>query len=316
MKLIKRYQERLSSIPPPGCGCHPYLLAVANMGVMCRLNIERIFTDIRMSIPPGNRRVPDKEIMDAIRKAETDHGCGNSKTFKPKPSPAVRDGATALKNIIQQSQVSNEADLLELSPVRITGTPQEDMILFLESLFVPSALIFIGDRCEPGIFGKTIRTAAAWIDHFRNGGASAPHIIVNPLTGVPADKQSGDGVTLRGNANIASYLYCLVEYDNISRADQIKFWATAKLPIRALIDSGRKSVHAWLDISKLATVETPDQWQSEVKGYLYDRLLRPLGVDMACSNPARLSRLPGHYRNETGAWQRLLWLSPEGRPLS
>jgi hypothetical protein len=108
----------------------------------------------------------------------------------------------------------------------------------------------------------------------------------------------------------------MAEFDTLSREDQIRFWSAVKLPIVALIDSGRRSIHAWIDVQKLATVETSDQWETEIKGRLYDRLLTPLGVDGACSNPARLSRLPGHYREEKQAWQRLLWLSPEGRSIN
>jgi len=69
-------------------------------------------------------------------------------------------------------------------------------------------------------------------------------------------------------------------------------------------------------VSKLVRVETLEQWQAQIKTRLYDRILTPLGIDGACSNPARLSRLPGHFRSEKGAWQRLLWLSAEGRPIN
>jgi hypothetical protein len=83
----------------------------------------------------------------------------------------------------------------------------------------------------------------------------------------------------------------------------------------ALIDSAGKSIHAWLDVQKLAPVSTSEEWEKNIKNRLYDRLLTPLGVDGACSNPARLLRLPGHFREEKGKYQRLLWLSPEGRPI-
>lgn len=136
------------------------------------------------------------------------------------------------------------------------------------------------------------------------------------MNGIPAPTKSGDGVSLRGDGNIKEYRYCLVEFDNLSREDQIKFFCAVKLPIVALIDSGGKSIHAWLEVSKLEKIRTAEDWQTQIKGRLYDRLLTPLGVDGACSNPARLSRLPGHYREEKQACQRLLWLSPEGRPVS
>ena len=79
------------------------------------------------------------------------------------------------------------------------------------------------------------------------------------------------------------------------------------------IDSGGKSIHAWLRIN------LPDRaaWDKLVRYELYGetgRLTR-LGADRACCNPARLSRLPGHYRRDTaeapGRWQRLLYLNPD-----
>jgi hypothetical protein len=192
---------------------------------------------------------------------------------------------------------------------------QHDPVLLLETLYEKTELIWIGDRHEAGIIGKTIRPVADWINYFRDGRKTAPHIILNPLTGTPAPTKGGDKETLRGDGNIALYRYCLAEFDNLSRIDQIKFWSAVKLPVVCLIDSGGKSIHAWFDIKKLTDVSTPEQWQSEIKGRLYDRLLTPLGVDGACSNPARLSRLPGHFRTEKGNFQKLLWLSSEGKSI-
>lgn len=186
-----------------------------------------------------------------------------------------------------------------------------DAILLLETLFRPDDLLFIGERFD----ADTIKTAGEWIIHIKNGGNTGPHIIPNPLTGTPAPTKSGDKATLRGDGNIRSYRYCVAEFDALGREEQIRFWSAVKLPVVALIDSGGKSIHAWIDVQKLARVTTADEWQQQVKIRLYDQILNPLGVDAACSNPARLSRLPGHFRAETGAFQRLLWLSPEGRPI-
>jgi hypothetical protein len=191
-----------------------------------------------------------------------------------------------------------------------------DAILLLENLYNRADRLFIGERVQPGIIGDTIRTVGEWITFLQDGGKTGPHIIPNPLTGTPAPKKTGDGETYRGDGNISSYRYCLAEFDSLSREDQIKFWSSVKLPVVALIDSGGKSIHAWIDVQKLAKVDTPEQWATEIKGRLYDAILSPLGVDAACSNPARLSRLPGHNREEKQAWQRLLWLSPEGRSVS
>jgi hypothetical protein len=312
---LERYKEALKRIPPPGYGCHPTLLSVANYGVMAGLEGDRIFRDVRDCIPQGSRRVLDREITYAINKAMADHNSGTF-TPRPRPAPVVHDGKSTLKKIISQGKFLDESDLFENSPIRLRDLPLTDAILLLETIFDKDALIWIGERYDPGIIGETIRTAAEWIIYFLKGGVTASHIILNPLTGTPAPTKTGDKETFRGDGNIAVYRYCLVEFDDLSKEDQIRFWSAVKLPITALIDSGGKSIHAWLDVQKLAAVETQGQWQSEIKTRLYDRILAPLGVDPACSNPARLSRLPGHFRTEKQAFQKILWMAPTGRPIN
>lgn len=107
----------------------------------------------------------------------------------------------------------------------------------------------------------------------------------------------------------------MAEFDNLDRTEQIKFWSAVKLPIVALIDSGNKSIHGIIEVSKLAKIETSEQWDTQIKQRLYERILKPLGVDGACSNSARLSRLPGHFRSKKSSMQKILWLSSEGRQI-
>jgi hypothetical protein len=313
MKLLAHYQESLRSIPPSGCGCHPYLLAVSNYGIMSGLDAEQIFSDIRGAIPQGTRRISDREITDAINKAMQDHN-GVTFTPRPRPEPVVKDGKAALQKISDQGKISHEADLFEASPIRLWAEPKDDPALLLETLYESTDLIWIGERHDEGIIGKTIRTASDWITHFKNGGKSGPFIIPNPMTGQEGTTKTGEH-SLRSDNTVKAYRYSMVEFDGLSRENQIRFWSAVKLPIVALIDSGGKSIHALLKVSKLAQVETFDQWSTQIRGRLYERLLMPLGVDSSCSNPSRLSRLPGHFRTEKQAYQRLLWLSPEGRPI-
>jgi len=309
-----KYRDRLRSIPAPGGGgCHTAILGIANLGIMAGLNAETIFQDVRRAIPAGTRQIPDKEITDAINTALSDHN-GGTYSPRPRPAPAVKNGKSALQKIINQGKITTEVDLWEASPLRLWEEPQDDPMLLLSTLYDPTDFVWIGDRYDEGTVGKTIRTAKEWITYFRDGGKTAPHIILNPLNGAPAPKKVGEGETLRGDANIKKYRFCLVEFDDLSREDQIRFWSAVRLPVVCLIDSGGKSIHAWLDVQKLATVETSEQWDSEIKQNLYGRLLTPLGVDSACSNQSRLSRLPGHYRTEKSNYQKILWLAGrEGR---
>lgn len=312
MNLRERYKESLRNLPPPGHGCHPRLLAVADYGVIAGLTAAQIFDDLRRFTPAGNRRIHDQELTDAINKALSDHNGG---TFTPRPrlKPVVKDGKAALQKIISQGKTSDEADLSEISPIRLLEEPKDDPALLLENLYEPADLIWIGEWHQTGI--ETIRTAGEWVTYSRNGGKTARHIISNPMTGLESTTKDGRP-SYRCDNTVKTYKYCVVEFDNLSREDQIRFWSAVRLPVVCLIDSGGKSIHAWLDVQKLARFETFEQWTTYIKSRLYDRILTPMGVDGQCSNPSRLSRLPGHYREEKGAYQRLLWLSPEGRPIA
>jgi hypothetical protein len=307
----QRYYNALEQSPAPGqgLGCHNHLLKIANYGARAGIEPQTMFEDIRCHIPKGTRSVFDKEIQDAVNRAMTDYNGG---TFTPKARSVsiVKDGAAALRGIINQSPIKDEADVLEKSPIRLWGEPKDDTVLFLFTRFEQDDLIFIGDQYDDGILGDTIRTRDEWIVFFQTGWVTKPFIIINPLSGIPAPMKSNpDKASHRGDNNVIRYRYALVEFDNLSREDQLRFWTAAKLPIVALIDSGGKSIHAWLNVEKLAPVTTAEEWESNIKNRLYDRLLTPLGVDTGCSNPSRLSRLPGHFREEKSKYQRLLWLS-------
>lgn len=118
-----KYREKLQSIPAPGGGsCHTALLAVANYGILAGLTAERIFSDLRSAIPEGKRRISDHEITDAIRKAMQDHN-GGTFTPRPRPEPVVKDGKAVLQKIIGQGKITTEADLWEVSPIRLMEAP-------------------------------------------------------------------------------------------------------------------------------------------------------------------------------------------------
>lgn len=311
MGAVDRYNENLTNPQAPGTGCHSWIMSTANLGVIGSVDPGQIYADIRRTVPAGTRPIRDKEISDAINKAMTDHSKGTF-TPRPRPKPLVNDGKAALNKIIEAAIIKTEADLWEDSPVRLLDEPAGDAVLLLKNLYDESDFIWMADRHEAGT-PSTIRPVCEWISLIKAGGTMVPpFFIINPLTGMPAAKKSGDGITYRGDDNIKQFRYCMAEYDNLDREDQIKFWSACKLPIRALIDSGNKSIHAIIDIQKLANVQNLTDWSAHIKGRLYTQILVPMGVDAACSNPARLSRLPGHYREEKQAWQRLLWLSPRG----
>ncbi len=138
-------------------------------------------------------------------------------------------------------------------------------------------------------------------------------MIPNSLSGLPAPTADGAGMTLRGDACVARFRFAVVEFDGLSREDQLAFWWSVRLPVVVLVDSGGKSVHGWV---RVRDVRRAEDWSRVVESHLFGNLLKPLGVDGACRNESRLSRLPGHRRRETGNWQRLLYLAPHGKAVA
>ena len=106
----------------------------------------------------------------------------------------------------------------------------------------------------------------------------------------------------RRSDSVTSFRNALVEYDDISKDEQIERLLDSGLPILSMTDSGNKSVHAIVQVNA-----------SNVKDYkrkvsdLYKALDTKYGssCDQANKNPSRMTRLAGATRGE--AVQRLLY---------
>ena len=309
MNTQSKYQNAVNNLPTSGkgLGCHQALLGAANHGVYAGIDPQQIHDDLRRHIH-GTRRVPDREIKAAVQKAMSDKGKVVHYDFKKQKWKPAFDGVEIRNKIIALGAGKTEADIWGISPIRIDWQPEEDPLYLLKYLYQPDDLLFIGERYSPGIMNKTIRTSLSWVEHFQAGGKTSPHIIPNLLSGQEAPTQD-EKPSLRADACVKSFRFAVVEFDDLSQEDQLAFWWAVNLPVVALIDSGNQSIHGWV---KIDNVENAEEWTAKVENHLFKQLLIPLGVDGACRNEARLSRLPGHQR-DNGRMQRLLYLAPEGR---
>jgi hypothetical protein len=310
--LLDRYRAKLAGLPASGGGgCHPALLGVATLGVMAGVDPESIFRDLRQQVH-GPRLVSDREIQDAIDKAQREHVPGLDTGPATAAVVLTFDASAALRRIVAQGRGVCDADISRRSPVPIEWEASEDALRVIETLYQPSDVLFIGlSQCRSAP-GQNLRTAAEWVECFRRTppGCDQPHIMPNPLTGQAGPTADGAGQTLRGDSCIAQYRFAVVEFDALPRDEQLAFWWAARLPVVLLVDSGGKSVHGWV---RVRDVTCAAEWGRSIEQHLFRDLLQPLGVDPACKNESRLSRLPGHQRKETGRWQRLLYLAPEGK---
>ncbi len=174
-------------------------------------------------------------------------------------------------------------------------------------MYAPEDRLFIGSRHVAG--AEHVQSVSEWIKRFERGTTIPEHIIPNPLTGEPGQTKSGRP-SYRADSCVARFRFAVVEFDAMSREQQIQFWAGVPLPIVALLDSGGKSVHGWIRIE----AATADEWTRRVENKLFD-LLTTVGADAACKNEARLSRMPGHFRTGKERSQRVLYLNPAGGPV-
>ena len=67
MSAETRYEDALRNLPPPGNGCHTALMSVATLGAMCGYDEAKIRLDIKANMKPGNRKVPEDELFEALR---------------------------------------------------------------------------------------------------------------------------------------------------------------------------------------------------------------------------------------------------------
>lgn len=128
---------------------------------------------------------------------------------------------------------------------------------------------------------------------FDQCGPDGKWVKLNPL--------NGGGLTA---ANVVSYRYTLIEFDEGDLGAQRAVLEGLHLPIAAMVYSGGKSIHA------IVKVDAPslEQYERRVK-FIHD-ILKECGVrpDPACTNPDRYTRLPGFWRGTERKGQALLAL--------
>ena len=300
------YIQKLHSIPAPGKGCHTALLGVANCGIREGIPAEQILADIRQHIPNGTRHVPDGEIYAAISKAKRDYIPYRSSSRKPfkKSVPKPKISSEYRDHLLGKGKGTEEVDFWEASPVRLFDTPEKDTVLLLQTLYELDDYLFIGTQ-----YDTKVRTIAQWIDLFKKHPTPLPFICPNPVDGQLHPTKSG-ALSYRCDAAIYKFKFTVLEFDTLPRDEQFAFWGEIlnELPVVALIDSGNKSLHAWI---RVPDVHTFDEWKIKIEQKFFEQCLKPLGIDTACKKPSHMSRLPGCIRKETVRWQRLLYLNPE-----
>jgi hypothetical protein len=305
---MDKFNELLKKLPKPGVGAnyHTFIYGLACRGHQAGLSDEAIFAEIRKHTPEGRRVISDREIEDAVQNSKA----AKDRLIQPYTGPRIRPDF--LGECLSNGTGATMADIAACSPVKLDWDDEEGWRA-LQYIYNDDDLLFIGDDKTPGIRGKSIRTCAEWCAEFEFEGVLEPKIIPNHLSGFTAPKKAGDGETLRGDGCVKAHRFAIAESDGLTLEEQCSFWmGCPTLPVAALIFSGSKSLHAWLRVDCVDASE----WERKIAGELFPGFLVPLGMDASCKNPARLSRMPGYYRSDKSAVQRLIYLAPKGKAVS
>jgi len=139
----------------------------------------------------------------------------------------------------------------------------------------------------------TFQTVRWWLDKFLGknaqdkemfrGKPQGAYIRINPIK---ADDISGR------DDSVSVFRHLLVEFDTRPKEEQFAIFKQSNLPITALIDSGGKSIHAWVRVD----AKDFEEWKArrqQVFDYLSD-----YEPDEMTKNPSRWSRLGGVFRGE------------------
>jgi RecA-family ATPase len=187
-------------------------------------------------------------------------------------------------------------------PPTETYNAVRDITDYLTALFDPSekvCYVTTSYKDEDGKWkphtGVSSRTCKQLLDSIRRHPEDLSDTFgtTNPEAGAwicfnPVDGQG------RNNKNITAYRYALVESDDQDIDTQYTLIQDLKLPVKMLVHSGGKSLHA---IVRIDAVDYK-QYQERVD-ILYTICKRHgLHVDTQDKNPSRLSRFPGFMRGE------------------
>ena len=318
-KSERMYDSLMESFPAPGGeGAHVAFFKAGALGYKAKVPERQIIDDVFENMPEGSRHVTDEEVITGVEKGfatalHSEISGGNVEAAIKSQIP--RD---AFSRLATAGAGATMADIMAQSPVLLDFPEGEAGWRTLEALYDPSEHLYIGPPRESGALNRTVRTVENWIKAFKTGGPkdmarSFNFIVVNPITGVPGPTKSDPLKTsFRSDSAIADWRYMVVEFDHVSIEEQIAFWAVVKLPVAALVLSGGKSIHGWVQVDCSGVLE----WEQGIEDDLFPGFLVPLGVDGSCKNEARLSRFPGQTRTNNGAMQKLIYLAPGGKAVS
>lgn len=234
---------------------------------------------------------------------------------KPKPSRAVETCVEAGR----RGLCTTSGALMSLSPVDVRHMDAAGQRRAqLSAMFDREALrgFPVGIMPRSGAWnprpGRDFMPAAEWIADGARLAAAGELVKVNPFTGASVDR--GDGKPHMTTAEtVAAFAHALLEFDEMTLADQCAFWYGAltlyRLPVVALVYSGGKSIHGVVRVDCGSRAEF-DRAADLARRTFATSPNPSMRLDVqSLQNPVAAARLAGCVRSDTGRAQRILYLA-------
>ena len=316
-----RTRTELSSTAPRGQR-HEQMMKLVLPLLGAGLTPDAVFVQLREKYDAD---VTDREIRDLINWAV-------SKNPQPcrysQQRPAIVTSVRPAQRVTRERAITNvekwlgdfrcdECDLWHASPWQPLEDWRIDALMLLAALYDKDNFINIvtdftiehaTQKAKPRGAGTTM-LRDNWMRRIRDDGVpqsdAGAWVRQNPVTEHGSGKQ---GAVC--DCDVTSLRFCLLESDDLPLELQLSLWARLPLPIAAIVDSGGRSIHAWVKLD----CDTTREYRLIVER-IYTRLAQ-LGLCLNNKNPSRMPRLPGAQRAigkraDGDGKQRLLYLNPE-----
>lgn len=258
--------------------------------------------------PPWTEKEIDHKLADAERKAPPPEGRGyriskrfrhtfkdrsNTRTAPPAHRPLPPVNATKeLKVAARKYECSDELVVPDPLP---NGTVELIKAAFKQGEGVRIAKAKTGEdgRENPKDAGTTL-SREEWLKRLADNGGDINNFIASSerngiYVGLNPMKIGGSK-----DSDVTDYRHALVEWDDISKEEQWNIITQSGVPCTAVIDSGGKSLHAWVRID----AQDRQEFDSRVKVIYQHFEVSGVKLDDKNKNPSRLSRLAGCVRGK------------------
>lgn len=288
--LPRFISDLLASPPAHGDGIHRYLFTTSRY--LLALRTEEETAEILRSVLHGSgRRIPEREIQSAIRDAGKVKWVPGEKQSVVYQSTWPKFNKEKYTDITCDPNAYGAADLWEDSPVRYCDDKSysEEII---DALFEGDPYLCCG--LSNSVFES--RKKHEWKGEFSKQQFIVPSACIGEFGLTKDGKESAHCLN-----NVGLRQYLVIEQDAGSQDQQVAIIVhlTKLLPLRMVLSSGGKSLHAWYD----------------VKGRNDDEQLRfmreavSLGADDATWSRSQFCRMPDGTR-DSGKRQSTFYFNP------